>query len=187
MTPSLADAASSAECLSKLTASGDHTKPVSSDLARARTSVIATAAATAKATLDDSVKRAYVKLPYKGVSRISVLPLLTYWNKTDGAQALTRSIKICNVRHPHALQRPLYRGCTISDVGARLRSPLHMAFTRTITKKKQEEKRKKNGTPPIFFKTHPHSTVQVPTTQLVKMNIDPKFVELTADVLQTCL
>ena len=32
-------------------------------------------------------------------------------------------------------------------------------------------------------KTHPHSILQVPTTQLAKMSIDPKFVELTADVL----
>ena len=33
-------------------------------------------------------------------------------------------------------------------------------------------------------KTHPHSILQVPTTQLTKMSIDPKFVELTADVLE---
>ena len=46
----------SAERLSKLTVSGDHTKPASSDLVRARTSAIATAAATAKATLDESDK-----------------------------------------------------------------------------------------------------------------------------------
>ena len=51
VTPSLVDIASSAERLSKLTVSGDHTKPIYSDLARARTAEIATAAATAKATL----------------------------------------------------------------------------------------------------------------------------------------
>ena len=73
VTPSLVDIASSAERLSKLTVSGDHTKPVSSDLSHARTSAIAAAAATAKATLGDSVKRAYVMLPYEDVSRISVL------------------------------------------------------------------------------------------------------------------
>ena len=67
VTPSLADVASFTERLSKLTVSGGHTKPVSSDLVRARTSAIATAAVTAKATLDDSIKRAYVKLPYKYV------------------------------------------------------------------------------------------------------------------------
>ena len=32
--------------------------------------------------------------------------------------------------------------------------------------------------------THPHSTSQVLTTQLAKMSIDPKFVELTAGVLE---
>ena len=35
-----------------------------------------------------------------------------------------------------------------------------------------------------YEKTHPHSILQVPTTQLAKMSIDPKFVELTADVLE---
>ena len=33
-------------------------------------------------------------------------------------------------------------------------------------------------------KTHPHSILQVPTTQLANMSIDPKFVELTADVFE---
>ena len=36
-------------------------------------------------------------------------------------------------------------------------------------------------------KTHPHSILQVPTTQLTKMSIDPKYVELTADVLEIFL
>ena len=40
---------------------------------------------------------------------------------------------------------------------------------------------------PLPIKTHPHSILQVPTTQLVKMSIDPKFVELTADVLKIFL
>ena len=39
------------------------------------------------------------------------------------------------------------------------------------------------GPLPKSEKTHPHSILQVPTTQLAKMSIDPKFVELTADVL----
>ena len=34
------------------------------------------------------------------------------------------------------------------------------------------------------MKTHPYSILQVPTTQLAKMSIDLKFVELTADVLK---
>ena len=36
-------------------------------------------------------------------------------------------------------------------------------------------------------KTHPYSILQVPTTQLAKMSIDLKFVELTADVLKIFL
>ena len=39
--------------------------------------------------------------------------------------------------------------------------------------------------PSHYEKTHPHTSIlQVPTTQLAKMSIDPKFVELTADVLE---
>ena len=93
VTPSLVDVASSAESLSKLTVSGDHTKSVSSYLVRTRTSAIATAPATAKATLDDSVKCANDKPPYEDVSRISVLPFPTSLNKSDGAQQLTPSVK----------------------------------------------------------------------------------------------
>ena len=37
--------------------------------------------------------------------------------------------------------------------------------------------------PSHYEKTHPHSILQVPTTQLAKMSID-QFVELTADVLE---
>ena len=95
VTPSLVDIASSADRLSKLTVSGDHTKPVSSDLARERTAELATAAALAKSTLDDSVRRAYVKLSHKDVSRISVLPFPASLNKSDGAQQLTRTTMVC--------------------------------------------------------------------------------------------
>ena len=43
-------------------------------------------------------------------------------------------------------------------------------------------------TPPIMKKlTHIRSILQVPTTQLANMSIDPKFVELTADVLEILL
>ena len=48
---------------------------------------------------------------------------------------------------------------------------------------KTQEKR----SPPIMKKTHPHSMLHVPTTQLAKMSIDPKFFELTADVLEIFL
>ena len=40
---------------------------------------------------------------------------------------------------------------------------------------------------PLSEKTHPHRILQVPTTQLAKMSVDPKFVELTADVLRIFL
>ena len=93
VTPSLVDIASSTERLSKLTVSGDRTKPVSPDLARERTAELATAAALAKSTLDDSVRRAYIKLSYNGVSRISVLPFPASLNKSDGTQQLTRSVR----------------------------------------------------------------------------------------------
>ena len=35
--------------------------------------------------------------------------------------------------------------------------------------------------------TQTHGILQVPTTQLAKMRIDPKFVELTADILEIFL
>ena len=38
--------------------------------------------------------------------------------------------------------------------------------------------------PSHYEKTHPQSILQVPTTQLANMSIDPKFVELTADVVE---
>ena len=119
--------------LSKLTVTDDRTKPVSSELARARTSAIATAAATAKATLGDSVKRGYVKLPVTGVARICVLPFPKSLNKCDGAQQLTRSVKSamsdvllhCDDRCTEGLRSPT-------------RVPgwnhlLHKTFTRAIT------------------------------------------------------
>ena len=36
----------------------------------------------------------------------------------------------------------------------------------------------------LLIKTRPHSILQVPTTQLAKMSVDLKSVELTADVLE---
>ena len=48
----------------------------------------------------------------------------------------------------------------------------------------QKNKSINNWTPPALSeKTHSRSILQVPTTQLAKMSIDPKFVELTADVV----
>ena len=92
VTPSLVDIASSTERLSKLTLSDDRTNPVSSGLARERTVELATVAALAKSALDDSVRRAYDKLPHIDVSRISVLPFPASLNTSDGTQQLTRSV-----------------------------------------------------------------------------------------------
>ena len=38
--------------------------------------------------------------------------------------------------------------------------------------------------PSHYEKTHPHSILQVSTTQLAKISIDPKFDELTADAFE---
>ena len=133
VTPSLVEIASSAERLSKLTVSGERTKPVSSDLALERTAELATAAALAKSTLDDSVRRAYVKLSYKDVSRISVLPFPASLNKSDGTQQLTRSVRSamtdilmrCDDRCQEGVRAPTW-------VPGWIR-PLRLAFNRAIT------------------------------------------------------
>ena len=70
MTPSLVDAASSAERLSKLSVPEARAKPVSSTLARGHTSAIATADATADARHEASVRRAYVTIGLKYVALI---------------------------------------------------------------------------------------------------------------------
>ena len=78
VTPSLVDVASSAERLSKLSVTEDRVKHVSSDLAHARTSAIATADAAAadaaaEARHEASVRRVYVTIGQKDVARISAL------------------------------------------------------------------------------------------------------------------
>ena len=133
VTSSLVDIAPFAKRLSKLTEADDRAQPLSSDLARARTFAIAIAAATAKATLDDSVNRAYVKLPLKDVARISVLPFPASLNKSDGAQRLTCSVKSampdiimrCDSRCTEGLRSPTWvPGWD---------HPPHKMFTRAIT------------------------------------------------------
>ena len=133
VTPSLVDIASSAERLSKLTVSDDRTKPVSSDLARERTAELATAAALAKSTLDDSVRRAYVKLSHKDVPRIYLLPFPASLNKSDGTQQLTRSVwsaitdilMRCDDRCQEGVRAPTWVPGWIH--------PLCLAFYRAIT------------------------------------------------------
>ena len=43
------------------------------------------------------------------------------------------------------------------------------------------------GPVPLSGKTHLRSMLQGPTTQLAKMSIDPKFVEVTADIVRIFL
>ena len=71
----------------------DRAKPVSSTLAGARTSAIATADATADARHQSSVRRAYVTIGLKYVARISALPFTDSINKAADAQQPTRSVK----------------------------------------------------------------------------------------------
>ena len=66
----------------------------------------------------------------------------------------------------------------------------HIVKIPTQTIRLEKNKKKLNeriGPFPSSEKTHPHSTLQVPTTQLARMSIDSKFVELTADVLELFL
>ena len=71
----------------------DRAKYVSSTLARARTSAIATADATVDARREASVRRAYVTIDLKDAARISALPFPASVNKAAGAQQLTLSVK----------------------------------------------------------------------------------------------
>ena len=68
--PSWVAVTSSAELLSRLTICDDRTKPASSNVANARTSATNAAAAAAEAKHTSTVKRAYVTLPVKDITRI---------------------------------------------------------------------------------------------------------------------
>ena len=133
VTPSNVDIAPSAEHLSKLAASGDRTKLVSSYLARERTAELATTAALDESMLYEPVRRAYVKLFYEDVSRISVLPFHASLNKSDGTQQLTRSVRSamtdilmrCDDRCQEGVRAPTWVPGWIH--------PLRLAFNRAIT------------------------------------------------------
>ena len=90
--PSLVDVASSAESLSKLTATENRAKPVSSRLAHARTAAIAAADAAADAKHETSVRRAYVTLGIKDVARIATLPFFSRLRKQRCGGTATDSI-----------------------------------------------------------------------------------------------
>ena len=75
MVPSLVDVASSAELLGRLTVANDRAKPVSSNIAHARTSATDAAATTVEAKHISSVKRLYVAMPLKDIDRVSTAHL----------------------------------------------------------------------------------------------------------------
>ena len=133
VTPSLVNIASSAERLSKLTASGDCTIPVSSDFPLAGSFTIAIATATAKATHDYSVKRAYLRHPNNDLLCMFFLPFPASLNNSDVAQHLTRSVR-------SAMSYILVRCDDRCTEGVRSNTwvpgwdhPLHMAFKRAGT------------------------------------------------------
>ena len=69
--PSLVDVASSADLLCCLTMADGRTKPVASNVARARTSAMDAAAAVSEETHISSVKRLYLTTSLKDFERIS--------------------------------------------------------------------------------------------------------------------
>ena len=95
---SLAEFASSAALLGRLTMSDDRSMPVSCNHAHARTTAIDSAAAAVKKHTAD-VQQAYKHLGLKDISRISVLPLLSSINPSDAAQQLTRSVRASTSDH----------------------------------------------------------------------------------------
>ena len=106
---------------------------MSSTLAGARTSAIATADATADARHQSSVRRACVTIGLKYVARISTLPFPASVSKAAGAQQLTRSVKA-------AMSEILMRSDDRCTEGLRSPTwlpgsdlPLHKAFMRAIT------------------------------------------------------
>ena len=88
VTPSLVDVASFAERLGKLVVTGDRAKPVSSNLAHARTAAKSTADAAADARHEAAVPRAYITLGLNDIARISTLPFPASASKAAGAQQL---------------------------------------------------------------------------------------------------
>ena len=71
----------------------DRVKPVSSNLARARTSAIPTTDAAAEARHEAFVCHAYVTIGQNKAAHISALPFPASLNKANGTQQLTRSVK----------------------------------------------------------------------------------------------
>ena len=110
--PSLVDVASSAERFSRLTIANDLAKPVSSNVAHARTSAIDAAAVAADALPISSVERLCVTTPLRDIDRISTLPFSSSANQSEAAQQPIRTTKsclsgtlmLCDERNPEGLR-----------------------------------------------------------------------------------
>ena len=133
VTPLLVDVASSAERLSKLSVTEDRAKPVSSTVARARTSAIPTVDAAADVRYEASVRRGYDMLGLKDIAHISTMPFPASVSKAAGAQQQTRSVEA-------AMSETLMRSddrcteCLRSPAWVPgLDLPLHKSFMRAIT------------------------------------------------------
>ena len=120
VSPSLADVASSADRLTKLSVTEDQATIVLLTLAGVHTSAIATADAAADARHEASVRRAHFIVSVKDVARISALPFPASVDKAADAKQLTRSVKAATSNVCHAKRRPLCRGATITHVGTRV-------------------------------------------------------------------
>lgn len=108
--PSLLYISSSAERLRNLTVTGDRTKPVLFGLTRPPISAIASAAATAMATLHASVNIAYINVALKDVARTFLMPLPAYFNSwTARDNSNTRLHVQCL---PLSCKSSYGRGCT---------------------------------------------------------------------------
>ena len=94
MVYSMVDVASSADLLSRPTTDDDRAKPVSSNVAHARTSAIDAATVTAAAKPITSVERLYVT-PLDYIDRISTFPFSSSVNQSEDAQQFIRTTKFC--------------------------------------------------------------------------------------------
>ena len=95
MVPSLVEVASSAELLGRLTIVSNRAKPVSSNVAHARSATIEAATAAAEEKHISSVQRLYSTTPLKDVDRVSTLPFPPSVNQAEAAQQLIRTTKSC--------------------------------------------------------------------------------------------
>ena len=127
------DVASSAKRLSKLPVTEDRLKPVSSTVARARNSAIATADAPADARHEASIRRACVTHGLKDLARISALPFPASVNKAAGGQQLTRSVEVAMSEIVMCSEYRCTEGLRSPTWVPGWDPPVHKSFMRAIT------------------------------------------------------